>query len=134
MPLSDELREVIAKRADYRCEYCLLHQAHSVKTHHADHIIPRKHGGSDELANLAWSCFLCNSAKGSEVGAYDPLTGQLVPVYNPRTDVWNDPFRLNDGNIIGTTPVGRVTEMVLLLNRKERVEARRLLMEIDLYP
>ncbi|MEZ4619633.1 MAG: HNH endonuclease signature motif containing protein [Caldilineaceae bacterium] len=134
MSLSEELREIISKRADYRCEYCLLHQDHSVKAHHGDHIIPRKHGGTDDLDNLAWSCFLCNSAKGSEVGAYDPLTGQLVPVYNPRTDDWNEHFQLSDGKIVGLTPVGRVTEMVLLLNREDRINSRRLLMEINLYP
>jgi hypothetical protein len=134
MALSAALRELVALRAKQRCEYCLLHQRHSVKSHHGDHIIPRKHGGSDELDNLAWSCFLCNSAKGSEVAAYDPLTGQLVAIYNPRTDLWAEHFQIDEGTIMGITPIGRVTVMVLQLNRSDRVEVRRLLGEAELYP
>jgi 5-methylcytosine-specific restriction endonuclease McrA len=94
MALSTVLRKLVEQRADGHCEYCLLHQDYSIKSHHADHIIPRKHGGNDELDNLAWSCFLCNSAKGSEVAAYDPHTGQLVALYNPRVDLWTEHLKL----------------------------------------
>lgn len=31
----------------------------------ADHIIPRAHGGSDELSNLAPACRRCNGKKGA---------------------------------------------------------------------
>ena len=134
MALSNAVRQLIAKRADYRCEYCLLHQDYSVKGHHGDHIIPQKHGGGDDLNNLAWACFLCNSAKGSEVAAYDPVTGQLVAVYNPRTEVWTEHFLLDNGMVVGVTPTGRVTVMVLQINRADRVEVRRLLAAVERYP
>ena len=134
MALSATDRELVAQRAHYRCEYCLLHQDHSAKSHHTDHIIPRKHGGSDEHNNLAWACFLCNSAKSSEVAAYDQETGQLIAIFNPRTDTWSEHFYTKDGVIEGITAKGRVTAMVLQLNRTDRVETRRILSRIDLYP
>lgn len=34
----------------------------------ADHIIPRAHGGSDELANLAAAHASCNGRRGAELG------------------------------------------------------------------
>lgn len=134
MPISPQLRQRIASRARNRCEYCLLHQDQSIKSHQADHIIPQKHGGSDEEANMAWACFLCNSAKGSEVAAYDPETGELLPILNPRIHLWNDHFSLSDGLIVSHSPIGRVTVLVLQLNRPDRVEVRKVLMRGGLYP
>jgi len=132
MAISDAQRRRVSQRANGRCEYCLLHQEHSVKKHEPDHIIPRKHGGPDSDDNLAWSCFLCNRSKGSEVAAYDTETGQLVPLFNPQKQIWQEHFSMKMGEIIAHTAVGRVTILVLQLNRPRRVEARRLLMQDEL--
>lgn len=134
MSISRTQRQRLARRAQYRCEYCLLHQDYSIKSHHADHLIPRKHGGDDSDDNLAWACFICNGAKGSEVAAYDRATGQLAPLYNPRKQVWHEHFFIEDGEIIAHTACGRVTILVLQLNRADRVEVRKILMELGLYP
>ena len=131
IPASQRLR--IAERAGFRCESCRLHHDHAVKRHDPDHIIPRKHGGSESDDNLAWACFHCNRFKGSEVGAVDNETGQLVPLFNPRRQAWFDHFRLDGATIEPLTPIGRVTVLVLQLNRPARVEARDLLRVAGLY-
>lgn len=134
MAITSTQREHVAVRAHYRCEYCRLHQDYSIKSHQCDHIIPRKHGGDDSVENLAWACFLCNGSKSSEVAAYDPETGQLIPVFNPRLNDWHTHFYIEDGLIIARTAIGRVTVMVLQFNRPDRVEARKVLYDVGLYP
>ncbi|HFE66378.1 MAG TPA: HNH endonuclease [Chloroflexi bacterium] len=134
MAVSKVQRELIARRANYRCEYCLLHQEHSAKRHEPDHIIPVKHGGKDLDDNLAWACFHCNRYKGSEVGAFDSKTGQLVPLFNPRQDVWEKHFSVDGGWIVPHTAVARVTILVLQLNRPDRIQVRKLLLQAGLYP
>ena len=48
----------------------------------------------------------------------DSDTGEIVPLFNPRTQVWLDHFHwATDGiRIIGLTPVGRVTVAALQLS------------------
>lgn len=133
MPIPLAQRQRIARRAGNRCEYCRLHEDHAVKRHEPDHIIPRKHGGSNGDDNLAWSCFHCNRYKGSEVGALDVETGQLVPLFNPRQHAWNEHFTLDGAEIVPLTDVGRVTILVLQLNRPGRVEVREVLRRAGLY-
>ena len=134
MAISQTRRLRIAERAGRRCEYCLLHESVSAKNHEPDHIVPRKHGGRDNDENLAWSCFHCNRHKASEVGAFDVETGQLIPLFNPRRQVWADHFELDGGEIKPLTAVGRVTVLVLQLNRPSRIEVRALLRQAGLYP
>ncbi len=124
MPISIRQRQQLSKRADHKCEYCLLHEDHSVKKHEVDHIIPRKHGGKDRIDNLAWACFLCNRFKGSEVVAFDQETGELTPLFNPRQHQWQDHFSFESGLIKPQSKIGRVTVLVLQLNRPGRVQIR----------
>ncbi|MCA9950233.1 MAG: HNH endonuclease [Anaerolineales bacterium] len=134
MPISIAQRQHIATRANFRCEYCLLSQEHSIKKHEPDHIIPRKHGGEDVDDNLAWSCFHCNRYKGSEVGAYDIETGQLMPLFNPRKQNWYEHFVIESGKILARTSIGRVTILILQLNRPNRIEVRKILQQTKQYP
>lgn len=53
--------------------------------HEPAHIIAVKHGGETSEENLALSCFVCYRFKGSDVSSIDPVSGQLVPVFNPRS-------------------------------------------------
>ena len=55
----------------------------------------------------------------------DPTTGELTRLFTPRTDTWNQHFRLQAGRIIGLTPVGRTTVSVLNMHRPDRVRVRR---------
>lgn len=65
-----------------------------------------KHGGHPRLDNLAYACAICNRRKGSDVASIDPLTGELVPVFNPRLQRWGDHFRLDAEWIIPITRTG----------------------------
>jgi diadenosine tetraphosphate (Ap4A) HIT family hydrolase len=49
------------KRAKYRCELCGASAEH--KAIEVDHIIPRNHGGTDDLSNLQALCYSCNAMK-----------------------------------------------------------------------
>jgi hypothetical protein len=100
-------------------------------SHQVDHIIALKHGGLTISENLALCCARCNKYKGSDVTSIDPLTGRAEPLLHPRRDRWSEHFELG-GEIIGRTPVGRVTVNLLQINRSERVRERRVLIETGL--
>ncbi len=51
--VDSQLRAAVARRADLRCEYCLIHENDVGFHHHVDRIISRKHGGRSTLDNLA---------------------------------------------------------------------------------
>jgi diadenosine tetraphosphate (Ap4A) HIT family hydrolase len=59
--LSGTVRYEVLKRARGRCELCGV--SHEVKALEVDHILPRNHGGSDDLSNLQALCFTCNASK-----------------------------------------------------------------------
>lgn len=52
--ISEQLRAEIARRANHRCEYCLIHEDDAGFSHEVDHILSRKHGGLSTLDNLAY--------------------------------------------------------------------------------
>ena len=114
-PIQPDLRRLIAERAEYRCEYCLLPQAAALHRHEPDHIVPLQHGGVTDPANLALACLRCNRYKGPNIGSFDPLTGQLVPLFHPRLQIWDQHFQIVDAEIIPLTAEGRVTVRVLTI-------------------
>ena len=75
-------RRLVQKRADHRCEYCRIHEDDDPYAFHLEHIIPKKHGGSDDLSNLAWSCQSCNLGKGSNLSGR--VRGEIVALFHPR--------------------------------------------------
>jgi hypothetical protein len=86
--------------------------------------------------NLWLSCRLCNEAKGVLVEATDPETGATVPLFNPRTQAWQDHFAWSqDGTqVMGQTPAGRATVSALDLNSELRVRARAIWVEAGWHP
>ena len=105
-----QLRRFARERASGCCEYCLLHEDDCLLPHEPDHIIAIKHRGKTTEENLAWTCFVCNRGKGSDIASVDDASGAIVPLFSPRVHVWADHFELGgDGTIIGKTPVGRAT-------------------------
>ena len=99
-----------------------------------DHIVSRKHGGLTELSNLALSCARRNRAKGPDVGSIFPGTGGFVRLFNPRLDRWDEHFEIVGARIVGRTPIGNVTAVLLRLNDNERLLERSLLQQVGLYP
>ena len=132
--ISAALRREVRERAGERCEYCLLAESQAFFPHEPDHLIARKHDGETVSANLALACFDCNRFKGPNIASLDPVTGELVPLFNPRTQKWTEHFQLSGGRIVPLTPVGRVTESMLRLNVPVRVEARERWNALGLYP
>ena len=122
-----------AKCANGCCAYCLLSEDDSFFSHEPDHIIGEKHGGETSLDNFAWSYFDCNRFKGSDIASRDPVTGDLVPLFNPRADNWAEHFGVRGGTIHPLTAVGRVTERLLKLNQTVRLEVRDILVSIGRY-
>jgi ATP adenylyltransferase len=61
--LSGSLRYEVLKRAGFRCELCGI--SADERAIEVDHILPRKHGGADDLTNLQALCFKCNANKGA---------------------------------------------------------------------
>ncbi|MEB3227704.1 MAG: HNH endonuclease signature motif containing protein [Synechocystis sp.] len=134
--VSPSLRRIVGDQANHCCEYCLLPETLSLSTHHVDHIIAEKHGGDTTLDNLAFSCSLCNQAKGSDIASIDPHTGETVRLYNPRKDSWTDHFTLEveSGLIQPQTAIGRVTVKLLRVNRIESLPVRQILIKTGYLP
>jgi hypothetical protein len=99
-----------------------------------DHIIAGKHQGPTVAANLALSCFYCNSFKGSDISSLDAVTRKLTPLFNPRRLKWSRHFRWEGPYLLGRTAIGRVTVELLQINDLFRVEVRRALIEEGLFP
>lgn len=131
---SAELRREIVARADNRCEYCLIHQEDSVATHQIDHVVAEKHGGATVTKNLALSCLPCNARKGSDIGSFDPATGLVTLLFNPRSQIWTEHFRFDETRIEGQTPEGRTTVVFLQFNSYERMTERRELLAAGRLP
>ena len=132
--ISESVRKQVQDRANNRCEYCYKPEYASFHGFHVDHIVPIKHGGTSELENLAWACLECNVNNGRDISSYDEFSGELTPLFNPRTQLWADHFVLDDHAIVhGKTPVGRVTIHMLNMNHISQIEIRRRLMNRNLW-
>jgi len=129
--ISDKVAAAVLERARGICEYCGIRIDDTYFGGEIDHIRSRKHGGADEILNLALACQPCNRAKGTDLASIDDLTQKLTPLFNPRTKSWSDHFALEQtGEIIPLTDVGRVTVTLLRLNTEERMDERRGLLEL----
>jgi hypothetical protein len=119
------LRRLVEERAKHECEYCLLPAKVAFFSHEIDHIIAEKHGGETNADNLALTCWRCNRYKGSDLGSFDPETGNFSFLFNPRKQKWKANFIFSEVVIIGLTPEGRTTIKLLQMNSEERLAERR---------
>ena len=134
--MTPALRIKIRERASSCCEYCQMQEEFSHDPFSAEHIFPVTKGGLDDELNLAWSCLGCNLYKFTATHALDFVTGDLVPLYNPRQDTWLNHFKWEEkfSLIIGITPTGRATVTRLKLNRMGLVNLRKVLVAADKHP
>jgi 5-methylcytosine-specific restriction endonuclease McrA len=120
-----EVRRFVRLRAGDACEYCGLRQDQSpLASLHVDHVRPRKHHGGDDPENLALACIDCNLARGSNISGFDPNTQQLTPLFNPRSESWDEHFEWRGAYVVGKTAIGRTTVDVLRMNSEEQVQLR----------
>jgi hypothetical protein len=99
-----------------------------------DHIIASKHGGLTSEDNLALACFYCNTNKGPNIASVDPEIGEVVRLFNPRTDAWTEHFSWHGPVLSGRTGIGRATVQALRINDLEYVNVRTALMEEGVFP
>jgi len=134
--MADErsLRQQVASRARYRCEYCQFPQHLSALPFQIDHVIAEKHEGETSFENLAYACLYCNRFKGPNIAGRDRESGHIVRLFDPRNDRWSDHFEWEGPVLKGRTAVGRATIVVLRINLPYRVTLRRSLIEEGRFP
>ena len=126
--ISASLRKRVAETACFRCGYCQISQHIVGPLLEIDHIIPEAEGGTNDEENLFLACPMCNSHKATRHQATDPETQRIVPLFNPRTEIWVEHFEwIEESTVIrGKTPTGRATVAALNVNHPDVVAARRL--------
>lgn len=127
--MNRDLAREVRRRAGNQCEYCRLPQSVLPLPFQIDHIVAEQHGGRAEEGNLALACPFCNRYKGPNIAGRDGESGELVPLFHPRTDCWTDHFESIGGCVVAGTAVGRVTLQVLHMNAPDRVSLRRQLVQ-----
>jgi hypothetical protein len=129
-------RNFIMLRAKGCCEYCQMLYDFSPDTFEIEHIISLFEGGTNELANLAFSCGGCNSNKYYKINAIDKQSNEVVALFNPRLDIWSQHFQWQENFSIieGITSIGRVTVELLKLNRIGLINLRKALVNYNVFP
>jgi len=134
--LSAALRQLVTAQAYGRCEYCQSPEAYATERFSVEHIQPRLLHGPTVTENLALACQGCNGHKAAKTTAVDPETGAMAPLFHPRQHAWREHFMWSeDGQcIVGLTPTGRATVLLLRLNRPQLMNLRYALMVIGVHP
>jgi hypothetical protein len=134
--IPNKVRERVYEEAHYRCGYCLTSQTVVGPFLEIDHLIPQSQGGTSDIKNLWVACPKCNGAKSDRTEGTDPISGDLVPLFNPRHDIWVDHFGWSvEGTLIeGKSAIGRATIDTLNMNRPEIIVARELWVEAGWHP
>jgi hypothetical protein len=117
----------VRQRAGNRCGYCQCPQHLVFGWLEIEHVIPTSRGGTDDESNLWLACRFCNTFKSDAITAVDPMSGQRVALFDPRSQVWADHFRWSeDGTrVVGVTPTGRATVAQLQMNYPLAVTVRK---------
>ena len=132
--IPDVLRNLIFERANYRCEYCKAYAQTSFFTFHIEHIISLKHGGESIPENLALACPICNLNKGSDLGTFINNPTQLIRFYNPRIDIWDEHFFLEEtGFLSEKSLIGKATIKILNINHPDSIIERREMLRMNIF-
>jgi hypothetical protein len=134
--LPADLHDRLLDADNHSCAYCHTTEANTGQPMTVDHIYPQAQGGETTFDNLCFACRRCNEFKGSAVSAQDPLTGETVPLFHPRQQVWADHFQWDESGtlLIGLTAVGRATIVALNRNNSVIVYARRRWVSVGWHP
>ncbi|RIK34164.1 MAG: HNH endonuclease [Chloroflexi bacterium] len=134
--ISRVLRQQVAERACFRCEYCQSPERITSGPMPIEHIIPTAAGGSIRLDNLAYACARCNLHKAKRTHFLDPVSNRRVALFNPRIQRWSRHFAWSlDGVLItGRTRAGRATIIALNMNHPTVVMSRSFWVRLDVHP
>ena len=131
------IREQVRRRANFLCEYCHTNERWQYVRFTSDHLTPLAEGSAVETPeNLALACFHCNRRKSDKQSGVDPVTGQVVPLFNPRVQQWWEHFIWSaDGlRIVPLTAIGRATVELLELNRERVLRIRAADVQVRRHP
>ena len=129
--ISEKTRQLVAERANFKCEYCRIHSNDMFLSFELDHIIPFKHGGTNDMENLAFACPHCNQHKGSD---FATISGnEIVRLFNPRLDNWLDHFEIINSEIISKSKVGEASIKIFRFNEPDILILRQILSETGRY-
>lgn len=130
------IRQKVAERAIWCCEYCKSQEQFAPQPFTLDHIMPISKGGDNDFKNLALACQGCNGSKLAKLAVLDPLTKTVVYLFNPRLQIWTEHFAWDETftRIVGLTSNGRATVNALKLNRKQLFNLRTFLIVFGEHP
>ena len=125
--LSEATRQRLREQAQFRCSYCRSPEWVGIPMV-IDHITPLAAGGTSDPMNLCLCCYRCNEFKGAKTEALDVVTAEMIPLFNPMTQTWNEHFVwIEDGLVLaGQTACGRATVDTLQLNHERLTRARQI--------
>lgn len=132
-PSWQTIKELVYERAAGCCEYCRTCEINIGQAMHIEHINP---SGDDHPDNLCLACPNCNLSKAAATIAQDSESGENVPLFNPRTQIWDDHFAWHDNYALigGKTPIGRATVARFKMNRPRMVLTRKRWVQAGLHP
>ncbi|MFP4009276.1 MAG: HNH endonuclease [Spirulinaceae cyanobacterium] len=133
---SSSLKQTVRERAQGCCEYCWSQEKFATQSFSIEHIYPLSKGGQTSLENLALACQGCNNYKYNKTQGKDPVNQELVSLYHPRQQQWQEHFAWNEDYtlIVGLSPTGRTTVTELRLNRAGLVNLRQILYTMGEHP
>ena len=118
-------RQFVRNRAGHRCEYCRLPQASApFVSFHLEHIEAQQHVADDSIDNLALACPDCNRHKGPNLVTLNSVTREIVRLFHPRRDVWEEHFTYSGAVLIARSSVGEATIRLLQINTVDRIDMR----------
>jgi hypothetical protein len=134
--ISNAIKNQVIDRANGCCEFCCAQLRFSPNSFHIEHHIPVSRGGTDAVDNLTLSCPQCNLHKATKTEAIDPVSEQVVSLFNPRQMSWDEHFTWSNDTtqMIGLTPHGRATVALLQTNRENLLNLRQVLRQLKLHP
>ncbi|MBC8143826.1 MAG: HNH endonuclease [Armatimonadetes bacterium] len=104
----------------FRCGYCGITETETGTELTEDHFQPRRHGGTDDFANIVYCCHACNSYKGD---CWNPSGDDRI-LHPLHDDVASHLQTDANGTITGTTPTGTFHVARLHLNRPPLIAYR----------
>jgi len=130
------LRRRLRAQFAHRCAYCQTAESLTVAIFEIEYIIPRGSGGETVLENLCLAYSTCNRYKAHRQTALAPLLGQIVPLFHPQQQRWEEHFAWSAEAtaILGLTPTGQATIAALRMNRPQLLRLRRMWVKMGEHP